>query len=370
MVSSPLDHHQPFRELLPPNHSRLQSSSQTRPSILTSVSDPSLPNSGILDMSFNRRSLPWSELQKFSPHSTCDHESHLSHHQLSYHDLQSPKDLAEQLTNWNFPNPSTVPPRLILWGPFSYTHSTPSQLPHQVPSSLAPNHLDPSGLPYPQTPPSYGHATSKRTREGYFPPAQLALGNPFLVAKRPRTSEEQGYNFSSPSNHVTNFPTSSHPITILPSSAPPTRTYLSHLSFDQQSVSIPTAGLSSGLPHVYHGPSPNHSTSPGFQHPSPTESNFPYSPSPSSPCSPSVRTVKHDHSNQYFPPSPVSPLSTHFTSSASHYQTPISPKSTCFTILPSHELSHGQIDSHGYSQVWSMEWHQTFNRFRNPKQVY
>ncbi|CAH7675728.1 hypothetical protein BY996DRAFT_6423213 [Phakopsora pachyrhizi] len=86
------------------------------------------PNGMItVDMSFNRRSLDWYELERESPFSAprdsvSQHvkdfspESNRSTH--SDCRLMTPV-IQESLQNWDFPSEPPVPPRLLLWGPYS-----------------------------------------------------------------------------------------------------------------------------------------------------------------------------------------------------------------------------------------------------------
>ncbi|KAA1064638.1 hypothetical protein PGT21_010314 [Puccinia graminis f. sp. tritici] len=332
MFSSSIDDHM-FQEV-PRNSSQLQCTPQTRPSL--SIPNSSAPPPGILDMSFNRRSLDWSELQQFSPHWTLsDQQSNLPPTAS-----RSPGDIHSQLSDWNFPSQPPVPPRLVLWGPFNKTEQ--SHFHQSAFSSEAYPHHPPSAS-HPLTPPPHGSKTPKRGRQGCFPSACPPLVTPPMPSKRPRTAEKEAYEFPPPPRY-TAYHLSAYPTPMASPSSQNSTFYANH-SMAEESLSIsPFSSRFESFPQA----SPADLERSYHQAPTSAHSDFPYaqlSPSSSSTCN-----------YGYYPDSPISPTTP--LSSPPLWENS-SPFSTSTTRC--HQLN---FQNPQYPNVWSLEWHQRFNQFR------
>ncbi|KAH9453673.1 hypothetical protein MJO28_012976 [Puccinia striiformis f. sp. tritici] len=333
MFASSIDSH-PFQEQ-PRNSSQLQSTPQTRLSI--TIPNISAPTSSILDMAFNRRSLDWSELRLFSPHSTCSDQRT----NLPTTDGQSTgDDIHSQLSRWNFPSQPSVPPRLVLWGPFNKTERCPPQF--QRPTfSPQPYYTSAS---YPVTPPAHGCKAPKRGREGHPLSACAPLFTPPTPSKRPRTAEKDAYEFPPPPSY-TAYQFSAYPTPLSSPNSQSSNFYNSHpMAEDHLSIS-PFSTSYSGHPHA---PSPTDCKTSYLQDINSAHYNYTYGQL----SHPSSSTYNYG----YFPHSPISPTTSF----------PPSPFSTNSSSFPA--SSHGchQLNSHNpqYPNIWSQEWHQTFNQFR------
>ncbi|MBW0531711.1 hypothetical protein O181_071426 [Austropuccinia psidii MF-1] len=130
-----------------------------------------LPPKPTLDMAFNRRSLDWTEIQDYSPHSLTP--QCLTSCAILCDD--PPQDIAQQLARWNFPSRPAAPPRLLIWGPYNQSNE-----PSSPPQPLRPAFQDNQTSTF---------KTHKRRRDYCLnePPAQTT---PYLFSKRPRTMEE------------------------------------------------------------------------------------------------------------------------------------------------------------------------------------
>ncbi|WAQ90756.1 hypothetical protein PtA15_13A155 [Puccinia triticina] len=330
MFSSFIDDHM-FQEV-PRNSCQLQSTPQTRPRL--SIPNSSALPSGILDMSFNRRSLDWSELQLFAPHSSFGRQQTT----FPSTDTQSTGDIHSQLSQWNFPSRPSVSPRLVLWGPFNKIEQYPSEqlgFPPQTSPSTA-SHL--------LTPPPHGTKAAKRGRHGYLSSACPSMLTPPMPTKRPRTAEKDAYEFPPPPRYTT-CQISAYPT---PSTSPTSQStgfYDNHPMAEESLNISPFSSSFASFPPAMSVDSKGSYC----QCPTPEHSDFPHA------------QLSHSSSSTsnygYYPNSPVSPTtalsSSPFSSNSSNYSSP--PASRCYP-LNFHNPQH--------SDVWSLEWHQTFNQFR------
>ncbi|PLW16419.1 hypothetical protein PCANC_18954 [Puccinia coronata f. sp. avenae] len=339
MLPPPIDDH-PFQGV-PRNSIRLQCASETRPSL--AIPKSNLPPPGILDMTFNRRSIDWSELQLFSPHSTCNV---IPNPEPPSTDTPQPSvDLYRQLSNWNFPLQPSVPPRLVLWGPFNKAGQHPQfQQSAHSPQAYCPW---PSS---PLTPPSRRCKSPKRERDGHLPTACHPLATRAMPSKRPRTAEQDACKFPptprSAAYQIPAYPTpQTSPISL-------SSTFHNGHSAAEDPLSISPLSLS---PRSFPQALPTDSKSLYLRDSSPAYPNFPYSQQQYS----STSTCHY----AYYPNSPISP-----TTSLS-----LSPLSTNASPFPkssnngSHQLA---LQNPQYPNVWSAEWHQTFNQFRYQSQAH
>ncbi|KNZ52405.1 hypothetical protein VP01_3590g2, partial [Puccinia sorghi] len=314
-----------------------QCASEARPSLTVPKSSVA-PPPGILDMTFNRRSLDWSELQSSSPHSTCDNQQHF-HSSPTDSSQSTGGDLYQQLSHWNFPPQPSVPPRLVLWGPFDKTAQNHPQF--QPPPHSAQTYHPPTSFA-----PPHGCKASKRGREGYLPStACLSKPSSALPSKRPRTAEQDAYKFP-PIPTYTAYQTSAYPTPV----ASPTNQSLSfHTSHSMAEDSLSISPLSIS-PRSFPEFSLTDSNRLLFRDPSPAYS--PHTHAQQSAYPPASKCNFGYYSNP--PISPTTPLS----------MSPLSINSVPFHT-PSNNGSHQlNIQNPQYPSVWSPEWHQAFNQFR------